>query len=314
MKILFIFLDGVGLGSSNPEINPFARANLPVLESLLNGQKLVLDSTPYSDNRATLLALDANLGVEGIPQSATGQAVLLTGLNIPSELGYHYGPKPNPEVARYLQNGNLFSTLLKSKHNPAFLNAYPPRYFDAIHSGKRNYSSIPLAVVSAGLKLRTADELRSGLALSADFTGQGWHDHLGIKNIRVFTARQAGSKLAELAQAYDFTMFEYWLTDYAGHNQEMEPACALLQNFDGVMSGLLETWDTEHDLILITSDHGNLEDLSTRRHTTNPVPALLIGPQTARRIFIQDLKDLTGIMPSILRSLNTQHEGMHTPA
>ena len=46
--------------------------------------------------QVSLLALDAGLGVEGLPQSATGQAVLLTGVNIPAELGYHYGPKPNP--------------------------------------------------------------------------------------------------------------------------------------------------------------------------------------------------------------------------
>ncbi len=34
--------------------------------------------------------------------------MLLTGKNIPAELGYHYGPKPNPEVAAYLRDGNLF--------------------------------------------------------------------------------------------------------------------------------------------------------------------------------------------------------------
>ena len=38
MKVLFIFLDGIGLGENNPETNPFARAKMPNLNALLDGQ------------------------------------------------------------------------------------------------------------------------------------------------------------------------------------------------------------------------------------------------------------------------------------
>lgn len=62
---------------------------------------------------------------------------------------------------------------------------------------------------------------------------------------------------------------------------------------------MLEVWDDEHGLLLLTSDHGNLEDLSTRRHTANPVPGLLIGGLPLRREFARDLHDLTGITPAI---------------
>ena len=111
MRLLFLFLDGVGLGADDPQHNPFARANLPVLQDLLDGNRLLYSAIPLESHRATLLALDACLGVPGLPQSATGQTVLLTGLNVPAQLGYHYGPKPNPEVAKYLSDGNLFSRL-----------------------------------------------------------------------------------------------------------------------------------------------------------------------------------------------------------
>ena len=97
MKILFLFLDGIGLGENNAEINPFARANMPYLESLLGGRKLLKESAPVDSESAALFSVDPRLGVSGAPQSATGQAVLLTGINIPAEIGYHYGPKPNPE-------------------------------------------------------------------------------------------------------------------------------------------------------------------------------------------------------------------------
>ena len=76
---------------------------------------------------------------------------------------------------------------------------------------------------------------------------------------------------------FDFTLFEYWLTDYAGHEQDMQAACDLLVTFDQVLGGLLDAWDDNSGLILVTSDHGNLEDLATHRHTSNPVPALLVG-------------------------------------
>ena len=147
-------MDGIGLGADNPKTNPLARAKMPFLESLLNGKKLLASAAPYEGENVSLLALDAGLGVDGLPQSATGQAVLMTGINVPAELGYHYGPKPNPEVAAYLKNGNtLFSWLRAEGKKAVFLNAYPPRYFSGIESGKRIYSSIPLTVTSAGYPL-----------------------------------------------------------------------------------------------------------------------------------------------------------------
>ena len=114
MKILFLFLDGIGLGDNDPEKNPFVRAQMPYLRSLLSGQNLIRETAPFEGEHASLLAVDPNLGVKGLPQSATGQAVLLTGINIPAELNYHYGPKPNPEVAQYLDGKTIFAKTIKA--------------------------------------------------------------------------------------------------------------------------------------------------------------------------------------------------------
>lgn len=303
MHILFLFLDGIGLGPDHPSSNPFARAHLPNLHALLGGQRLVAGIAPYHGERASLLSLDTCLGVDGVPQSATGQAVLLTGTNIPAALGYHYGPKPNPAVAEFLRNWNLFTHLQQAGLNVGSLNAYPPPYFEAIDSGRRMYSAIPLALASAGVPLKTAEDLYAGRALSVDFTGQGWRTRLGIADAPVLDPRQAGQRLAHLASEYDFSFFEYWASDYAGHGQDMAQACALLETFDAVLGGVLEVWQDEGGLLLITSDHGNLEDLSTRRHTLNPAPALLVGAPELRRYFARGLKDLTDVTPAILRLL-----------
>ena len=286
MRLLFLFLDGVGLGTDNPSTNPFARADMPNLQYLLGGKRL-LTGAPIETQRATLLPLDACLGVSGLPQSASGQAALLTGVNVPSQLGYHYGPKPNPPLAEFLRNGNIFSTLIKRGKKAALLNAYPPRYFAAVDSGHRLYSAIPLSVTSAGISLKTSPDLHAGDAISADFTAQSWHTHLKLADTPVISAEGAGARLARLALTYDFSLFEYWLSDYAGHHQDMDAACALLETFDQVLGGLLDAWDDKAGLILITSDHGNLEDLSTRRHTFNPVPALLVGASELRRSFVR---------------------------
>jgi 2,3-bisphosphoglycerate-independent phosphoglycerate mutase len=303
LKILFLFLDGIGLGKNDPEKNPFARARMPYLQSLLGGQTLIHETAPFEGDRATLLSVDPNLGVDGLPQSATGQAVLLTGINIPAELGYHYGPKPNPAVAQYLDGKTIFSKMVKAGKKTALLSAYPPRYFEGINSGKHLYSAIPLALTNAGLSLFTKDDYYAGNALAADFTGKGWREFLHLPNAPIYEPEEAGKKLAEIARQYDFSLFEYWATDYAGHKQDMESAVHQLENFDDVIKGLLETWQVEDGLILLTSDHGNMEDLSTRRHTAANVPLLLFGNKNRRREFQEDIHNLTGIALAISKFL-----------
>src|SRR5512133_3731327 len=208
MRVLFIFLDGIGLRENNPATNPFARAKMPNLNNLLEGRSLLKASAPFHGEQATLLGVDPAVGISGLPQSATGQAILLTGINIPSELGYHYGPKPNPEVAAYLKEATLFSRFTKEGKKAALLNAYPPRYFQGIDSGKRLYSSIPLSVVNAGLPLFRHEDFFGGHALSADFTGEGWRTMLGYHDAPVMEPTQAGHALGTLAKEYDFALFE----------------------------------------------------------------------------------------------------------
>jgi len=305
MRVLFIFLDGVGLGANDAEINPFARVPMPFLERLLDGRRLLDGAAPFTGDRASLYALDASLGVAGFPQSATGQAVLLTGENVPARIGEHYGPKPNPPVAEFIQRGTLFSRFVAAGRSAALLNAYPPRYFHGIDSGKRLYSSIPLSVTSAGLSLFSKDDLFAGRALSADFTGEGWTQMLGFPDAPVLTAEAAGRKLASLSRQYDFSLFEYWASDYAGHKQDMPWAVRQLGVLDEVLRGLLDAWDDSEGLVLITSDHGNMEDLSTRRHTDAKVPGLLFGSPEVRAAFADGLVDLTGIAPAIWRTVTS---------
>lgn len=304
-RVLFLFLDGVGLGADDPAINPMARAAMPNLLHLLDGQRLVAGSAPLETTRAAVASLDAVLGVEGMPQSASGQAALLTGLNVPALIGGHYGPWPSQAIVNLLMNGNLFRAVRRAGKSATFLNAYPASYFTAVRSGRRLYSAIPQAAVSAGLALKTTDDLMAGHALSADFTGHAWRERLGLADTPLLTPRAAGERLAALAAQHDFAFFEYWLSDYAGHGQDMAEACSLLETVDAMLGGLTGAWNDAEGLIVVTSDHGNMEDLSTRGHTMNPVPALLIGAPEARGRMLASLRSLPDVAPAIMRVLTT---------
>jgi len=301
--VLFLFLDGVGLGPDDPERNPFSAADMPYLLGLLDGRRLVEGSAPFEGQQATLLAVDARLGVEGAPQSATGQAALLTGENVPSQVGEHYGPKPNPAVAEIVRRDNLFKQVLERGGSAVLLNGYPPRYFEAIERGLRLYSTIPLAATSAGLELMTVEDMQDGRAFSADFTGVGWSEQPGFPSIPTYDPAQAGRQLARAAESYDLAWFDFWPSDFAGHRGEMSDAVALLENLDAVLGGLVEAWEGEPNLIIVSSDHGNLEDLSRRGHTLNSVPAILIGPPEMRRDLARGLEDLASFAPAILETL-----------
>lgn len=303
MSVLLLFLDGVGVGPPDPKRNPLMAAELPTLRRLLGGQDLTQLATPVDQEESAFFPCDANLGVEGKPQSASGQAALLTGVNVPAQLGFHYGPKPNQSIRTLLRDRNLLAELRRRGRRSVLLNAYPPTYFEAVRSGHRIHSAIPLAFELAGSQLADEEAFRRGGALSADFTGAGWRTRLGYSNTPLLTPREAGKRMAELAQAADFALFDHWPTDYAGHMGRMQPAVDLLRILDEVLEALAEAARRDGLLVVVTSDHGNLEDLHERGHTRNPVPALLIGPRRLREPFVQQMQDLTGFAPALLATL-----------
>lgn len=291
------FIDGVGLGGSDPAINPFVTAKLPVLTQLFGDDWYLASGDRRSTERASLVPTDACLGVGGRPQSATGQAAILTGRNVSAAIGEHYGPKPNQPVRDELSKGSLFSEAVESGGTAALLSPYPQGYFDAINSGKRLYSSVPQAAVNAGLKLFGQDELMAGNAVSPGFTGDVWRTMLKYPDAPLYTLPEAGKKIASLAADYHFSFFEHWPSDRLGHRGPLEEAVAHLEMLDAVYGGLLEEWDDENGLLIITSDHGNIEDKTHRNHTKNPVATIIVGQ--GHEELAAGINDLTDIARAV---------------
>lgn len=301
-RLIVLFLDGVGLGADDPQVNPLAATPLPTLSRLLDGARPVAGVGRLVAAWASLTPTDACLGLPGRPQSATGQTTLLTGRNAAQAIGEHYGPRPNAALRRLLEGDTLFSHALALGKSVVFANAYPARYFEAVQRGKRLHGAIPHAAAAAGLHLRTAADLAVGQALSVDLTNEAWRNSLGNPDMPLWTPAEAGRVLAGLAANAHLVFFDDWAPDVVGHQGDMAAAQTLLRDFDAFLAGLLEAVDLGETLVVITSDHGNIEDCTQRSHTLNPVPTVLIGAGHAA--VAAEIDDLTAVTPALLRWLS----------
>lgn len=274
--ILFIFVDGIGIGDDT-ETNPFAVADMPNLTALTNGQRWLTGISRHDSERSVFIPTDPRLGVEGRPQSGSSQATILTGRNVPEMLGRHYGPLPNIPIRALLDETNFFLTVKEQAESAALISAYPPQRLAGINSGKKLPSSIQYSARAAGQSLFSTDEVMSGTALTPEYTGYPWRDYLKVDDIPVYDPFEAGRKMVEISRNYSFAFHSNWMTDYVGHRGTLEQSVDMLETFDSVMAGVLDAWDDDEGLVLFTSDHGNMENMSHGKHTEADVPTLIIG-------------------------------------
>jgi 2,3-bisphosphoglycerate-independent phosphoglycerate mutase len=299
-KVVLLFLDGVGIGSRDPARNPFFRARLPKLKSLLGGAMFHRRKARITTREAILAPVNATLGVRGLPQSGTGQTAIFTGVNAARMIGRHFGPYPTTELRPVIKERNIFRTLQQASKRVAFANAFPKQFFEYTNSGTRRLTVTTLSCMFSGVPLLKAEDLRVNRGISADLTRSRWPE-MGYPDLGEISAAEAGRHLAGIAREHDFTLFEYWLTDHAGHSKDMDFAVDVLERFDAFLGGYLENTDPARTTTILISDHGNIEDLSVKTHTRNPVPCIVIGSE--RSAVLAGIKTLTDITPTIIRFL-----------
>jgi 2,3-bisphosphoglycerate-independent phosphoglycerate mutase len=295
--VVLLFLDGVGIGKKDPDINPFSRACMPALTALCGGDLPHIPFKRVSSNNAEVTAIDATLGVEGLPQSGTGQTAIFTGVNGAKKFGRHFGPYPPSILRSIIEKKNIFIRCKKMGKSVVFANAFPQRFFDYINSGTRRFTVLTLSCKYTDVPLLTVKELQNGEGISSDIIRAGWKD-IGYPNLKPVTASEAGRHLVDISARYDLTVFEYWLTDHAGHAQKMQEAVEVLERFDVFLSGFMESFDPYNTLLMVFSDHGNIEDLSVKSHTRNRVPCIIAG--NGRRKLADRIKNLTHITPAVI--------------
>ncbi len=313
MSVLLFFIDGLGIGKRGA-MNP--------LDGLEDAEPLAIfqDEESQIIHDGVLVRTDACLGVEGRPQSASGQTTILTGINAPNFLGYHKQGFPNEALREVLKEHSVFLQLKNSGIEPnTFANAYTPVFFEEnpdlntntttlfnkrieFYKRKGWVSATTTAVAAAGLQFRTLADIRGGFALYQDFTNQVLIER-GF-DIERRTAEEAAKVLARLVGTNRFTLYEYFITDKTGHDRDFEKAKKVLKNLALLIRSLLNEIRLSETTVIITSDHGNIEDLSTRNHTLNLVPTIAWG--RGKNLVAENIKSLADITPTIVKLLKQE--------
>ncbi len=292
-RVLLIFIDGLGIGERNAE-NPLAQT--PGVAPLAVFQ----NEEPEIPFGGALARTDACLGVEGRPQSASGQTTILTGVNASQALGKHKQGFPNQALRDIIAEHSIFLQLKRLGIEPnTFANGYTPLFFARTPRWK---SATTCAMEAAEMRFRDWDDLLNGRALFHDFTNSVLLAN-NAPGISLRAPADAGKILAALAAENRFTLYEYFITDKIGHDQHFELAQKVLPELAAFVRAAVENSDPETTTVMMTSDHGNIEDLSKRNHTLNQVPTILWGrraKETAARI--RSLADITPAIVNLLQN------------
>ncbi|RJP67242.1 MAG: metalloenzyme [Ignavibacteriales bacterium] len=294
---LLIFLDGVGIGQPDPSSNPFFKYHFKFLNDIF-GKPPSLKNQYLSANGNYLFPTDPLLGVEGLPQSGTGQTSIFCGVNAPQIAGRHFGPFPHSTTIQTLKEKNIFHEFRKRKLKSTFVNAYPKVFFDYIKSGKTRLSTTTLSCNLSNIPLHKTEDVRKGKALTAEITAERWVKKLNYK-LPIIKPETAARRLLRIASQNHFTAYEYFLTDHLGHWRHKEEMEHILDVLDRFLFSLMTNIDRKKTTLVICSDHGNLEDLSVKIHTMNP--ALTITAGKYAKELSESIKDLTQIKPAIMK-------------
>jgi 2,3-bisphosphoglycerate-independent phosphoglycerate mutase len=299
MSVLLFFIDGLGIGARG-SFNPF--------DGLEGAEPLAVfrDEKLNTIHNGIVIPTDASLGVEGRPQSASGQTTILTGVNVPAQLGYHKQGFPNSAMLEIIREHSIFLQLDRAGVSPiTFANTYTDRFFA---ERPRWISATTAAVEAAGLPFRKVDDNRAGRAVFHDFTNRALIER--GEDVATRTPDEAAAVLANIVNENQFTLYEYFITDKMGHAQDMEAARSVLKELAAVIRGLLTRIDLSKTSVILTSDHGNIEDLSSRNHTLNKVPTIVWGAnQKLIADRIHTLADITPVIVYVLTTKGTHPDG-----
>jgi len=307
MSVLLFFIDGLGIGARGTQ-NPLD--GLPDAEPLAIFSDQQTSTLSSSNSTAIfegiIVPTDAQLGIEGRPQSASGQTTILTGVNVPQLLGYHKQGFPNAAMLEILRDHSIFLQLTRAGVAPVtFANTYTQRFFD---ERPRWVSATTAAMEAAQIPFRELADLQAGRAVYHDFTNQLLIERGEEAELR--SAEQAAEVIASLVREHRFTLYEYFITDKIGHKQDALLAKTTLQNLARLIRELLARIDLNSSSVILTSDHGNIEDLSSRNHTLNPVPTIVWGANKQRIANrIKSLADITPAIVDVLTGKGTDTNG-----
>jgi len=308
MKLIFVFLDGVGLGEKTLS-NPFFQSPMKRLKKEF-GIEFFLENATLSHPEIFFKPIDPSGKVEGLGQSGTGQFSIYTGLNGPELLGRHHGPFLPSGLKTTLFEHNIFKKLKALNRSACYANAFPDRFIETCkalrENGKIRSSVLFEAAILENVHLRHAVDLKQKQAVSGDIINHWWgvNEKDGDREIYEIPPEEAAQNLLALAEKYDAVFYEYFHTDLCGHGRIQATSEMILDRLDGFLTELF-LHKNEDTLVILTSDHGNFEESAHLRHTSNPVPLLVVGKHNHAFKHAEHIHD---IVPAYLKILKEKIE------
>lgn len=295
MALIFVMIDGVGLAPAGPH-NPVAEG-LPRLTSLLDAP--LTHELRIETPSLRAVPIDATLGLPGLPQSGSGHAAIYGGFNAAAFNGRHQPSYPTIAMRGYLSQQNLFRSALAQGARVVWANGYLPGYQEVVAQRRLRHTAGTWAALEAGLELRGLDHLQRGTAIGWDISHALLRTRLDSDDLPLITPEAAGERLVALAQAFDLVAYETYLPDLAAHERLDISVEAALSLVDGLIAGIL-AHRSAYDTLILTSDHGNSEDQTTRVHTRNPVPLIVSGPAARYFAAVGSIDEITAAILSAL--------------
>jgi 2,3-bisphosphoglycerate-independent phosphoglycerate mutase len=111
-----------------------------------------------------------------------------------------------------------------------------------------------------------------------------------------------------IKEGFDFIVTNFANGDVIGHTQNPEAKIKCAETIDEYLGQLVKTAISENYVVLVTADHGNLEEMYNTdgtlnvSHTSNPVPFVLISADSEESIALSS-ESLADITPTILSIL-----------
>jgi hypothetical protein len=193
--------------------------------------------------------------------------------------------------------GSFLQRVREGGRTAVFANAVPRRWAGA---SDRRITGHTLAARAAGLLTRHEEAVARGEAIPSELGHDRWIRHTGQEGLDPLPPRGAGHRVGRLAEDADLVAFAHYDTDQVGHEGSLPEARAALERVDAFLAGVDESVP-EDTLVLVVSDHGNLESVGAG-HTRNPALGILLGPEARRRA--SELRTLTDVAPAVVRWLD----------
>lgn len=169
----------------------------------------------------------------------------------------------------------------------AFRNADRHGFAELYTLAEINQNVFVYAAREAGVALLTWEDVLRGRALTSSLT----HELEGEFDFGLFkqsilprrTIEEAADVLIQLVREHDFTFYKYQIPDLVSHTGRIDLARAVFDTIERFVEAVLSRLDVDEAAVIVTSDHGHLEQVSTSRgHPKSKVPTWYFGPEASK--------------------------------